>query len=159
MKSLHASAVAWPDGGVLLCGPSGSGKSSLAAHLIDAHQAELVADDRVVLTPHQGCLLAQAADPLQGLLELRGLGVCTYPFSDSAKLALAVVLTARADVPRMASAACFTAFDIAVPQLTLHAFDLATPIIIKSALRDIAQNGFQADGLYHAPPPKNGKSA
>ena len=44
---LHASCVELSGTGVVLVGPSGSGKSDLALRLIDGG-AQLVADDRVV---------------------------------------------------------------------------------------------------------------
>ena len=49
-EHLHASAVKLHAGGVLLLGASGSGKSSLALHLIDHYGGQLIADDRVCLT-------------------------------------------------------------------------------------------------------------
>ena len=45
---LHASCVSINGNGVLICGSSGSGKSSLAINLI-ALGAELVADDRTIV--------------------------------------------------------------------------------------------------------------
>ncbi len=46
---LHASAVAGPDGAIVLCGVSGSGKSTLAWALATRPGFEQVADDAVVL--------------------------------------------------------------------------------------------------------------
>ena len=78
--TLHASCVAVGDAGLLIRGPSGSGKSTLALRLIlDAPRAlppaELVADDRVVLTVEDGMLIARPPPLLAGLIELRGIGV------------------------------------------------------------------------------------
>ena len=47
-EQIHATCIALDGRGVLLRGPSGSGKSDMALRLIDAG-AELVADDRVDL--------------------------------------------------------------------------------------------------------------
>ena len=50
---LHATCIAWQGRGVLIRGPSGSGKSALALGLM-AHGAVLVADDRVKLSLQNG---------------------------------------------------------------------------------------------------------
>jgi serine kinase of HPr protein (carbohydrate metabolism regulator) len=83
--SIHASCIAIGDLGVLIRGPSGSGKSSLALRLIlDAPRslppAELVADDRVLLSPEEGVLVARPAQRLAGLIEMRGLGIRRLPY-------------------------------------------------------------------------------
>ena len=56
---VHASCVALDGNGVLLRGPSGSGKSDLALRLIDGG-AVLVADDQVALTVEGEKILASA---------------------------------------------------------------------------------------------------
>jgi RNase adaptor protein for sRNA GlmZ degradation len=72
--TIHATAVALGDRGLLLLGPSGAGKSDLALRLVAAGW-RLVADDRVVLAVQAGQLLASAPAPLVGLLEVRGVGI------------------------------------------------------------------------------------
>jgi hypothetical protein len=62
------------DCGVLLLGPSGSGKSDLALRLIAAG-AELVADDRTDLFARRGALWASAPARLAGLIEIRNVGI------------------------------------------------------------------------------------
>lgn len=71
---LHASCVALGGNGILILGGSGSGKSALALSLM-ALGAELVADDRVLLSLEQGGLMARAPAPIGGLIEARGLGI------------------------------------------------------------------------------------
>lgn len=72
-ECVHASCVAIGGRGVLLVGPSGSGKSDLALRLIDGG-AELVADDRVALRLADGRPVADAPPALAGLLEIREIG-------------------------------------------------------------------------------------
>ncbi|HUA78279.1 MAG TPA: phosphotransferase [Acetobacteraceae bacterium] len=87
---IHASCAARGGAGVLLLGPSGTGKSDLLFRLLD-HGFTLVADDRVEV--ENG--LAWAPTELAGLLEVRGIGIVRVPCTAQARLALAVDLAAR----------------------------------------------------------------
>ncbi|MEL7150994.1 MAG: HPr kinase/phosphatase C-terminal domain-containing protein [Pseudomonadota bacterium] len=78
MQTLHASAVAFDGQGVLLTGPSGSGKSSLALELI-AFGGVLVADDQVVLEPRSDGVWLVAPEPLEHRVEARGVGILQTP--------------------------------------------------------------------------------
>ncbi|WP_428151108.1 HPr kinase/phosphorylase [Brevundimonas sp.] len=75
---VHATVVArfGPGGwrGVLLRGPSGSGKSDLALRLIDAGW-RLVADDYAHVWASGDGLHACAPDRIAGRIEARGLGI------------------------------------------------------------------------------------
>jgi HPr kinase/phosphorylase len=93
---VHASAVAWHGRGVLLRGPAGAGKSSLALALLRAG-AVLVADDLVAVAAEGGRLVARApAGAPAGLIEARGLGIFRLAAARRAALALAVDLAAVA---------------------------------------------------------------
>lgn len=89
--SLHATVVALDDRGLLITGPSGSGKSSLALMLM-AQGARLVADDRVLLSVAGGRLWARAPEALSGLIEARGVGLLRAEALPTAALAAAVRL-------------------------------------------------------------------
>ncbi len=75
---LHAGLMAiHHDGfwrGVLIAGPSGSGKSDLALRMLAAGY-RLVADDRTLIWASGGLLFGRAPDPLVGRLEVRGQGI------------------------------------------------------------------------------------
>lgn len=62
------------DVGLLLTGPSGSGKSEAALGLMDRGHA-LVADDAVTVTATPDGLRGHAPAELRGRLEVRGLGI------------------------------------------------------------------------------------
>ncbi len=99
--TVHASCVAFgPVGGVLIEGPSGSGKSSLALQLIAAG-AELVADDRTVLIASEGALFARAPRPLAGLIEARGLGLLRLVVRRLARVRLVIDLSDPSAARRM----------------------------------------------------------
>jgi HPr kinase/phosphorylase len=92
---LHASCVAVDGRGLLILGPSGSGKSAISLRLI-ALGAVLVSDDRTLVTANAGRLTASCPNPaLHGLIEARGLGILRAPCVDSVALALAVDLGQR----------------------------------------------------------------
>jgi serine kinase of HPr protein (carbohydrate metabolism regulator) len=80
-STIHASCVLVGRNAVLIRGPSGSGKSSLALALIEAGRAGkippswLVADDRVYLAAAHGRLVARAPETIQGKIEVRGTGI------------------------------------------------------------------------------------
>lgn len=89
-SNIHATAVALgPGRGVLILGPSGSGKSSLALRLM-ALGAQLVADDRVELMAEGGGLNARAPAVLRGRIEARGVGILRAESLEAAQLVLAV---------------------------------------------------------------------
>jgi HPr kinase/phosphorylase len=75
---MHASCVAVSGRGLLIIGPSGSGKSALALHLL-ALGAELVADDQTELTLQDNSVIARCPPALLGLIEARGVGILTAP--------------------------------------------------------------------------------
>lgn len=89
--NLHATCVAVDGQGVLILGPSGSGKSSLALRLM-AFGAGLVADDRTDITLIDGQLIASAPPTLHGLIEARGLGILRADPVGPVPLAFAVDL-------------------------------------------------------------------
>lgn len=91
---MHASCVARDGAGVLLQGPSGSGKSDLVLRLLDCGFT-LVADDRVDIVDG----FASPPDALAGLLEVRGLGILILEYKTKVRLALAVELSAKAYAP------------------------------------------------------------
>lgn len=81
--SVHGVAVAaaldadGPLAGLLILGPSGSGKSSLALCLIEGcpwRRSALVADDIVMLAASADALMASPPARLAGLIEVRGFG-------------------------------------------------------------------------------------
>jgi HPr kinase/phosphorylase len=85
--------------GVLLIGPSGSGKSDLALRLL-GRGFSLVADDRVDIDDG----VAAAPPALAGLLEVRGLGIVRLPYVATARLALVAELGAPAErLPALAT--------------------------------------------------------
>ena len=104
--TIHATAVLVGARAVLIQGPPGAGKSRLALALLSAAQtgqltfARLVADDRVLIEPVHGRLLARPAPVLAGLLEVRGLGIRRVPYEPVAVVGTVVEL-ARSEERRV----------------------------------------------------------
>lgn len=94
-QSIHASAVLVGHRGVLIRGPSGAGKSRLVLALLrEAPFARLIGDDRLRLEAVHGRLLMRPVPALQGLIEVRGLGIRELPFEPVAVAHLVVDLAA-----------------------------------------------------------------
>jgi len=88
---LQASAVAIGGRALLIEGPPGSGKSSLALALID-RGAGLIGDDAVALDRDGDMLIAAPPPNIAGLLEVRGVGLARLPVAAPAPVALIVTL-------------------------------------------------------------------
>ena len=118
--TLHASCICWQGRGVLLAGPSGSGKSDLALRLIDAG-AVLVADDLVALS-RRGSRLEARPVALAGLLEIRGQGIYRLPSLPESTLDLYVALGDADDTQRLPpERMSHTLLDVALPMIALDA--------------------------------------
>ena len=100
MQTVHATTVAIDGDGILIRGPSGSGKSDLALRLID-QGAELVADDRTELSLSSGRVIARSPDSIVGRLEVRGVGIVRLPCRDAVPVALVIDLVERGGCERM----------------------------------------------------------
>jgi len=136
---VHGSCIAIGGHGVLLTGPSGSGKSDCALRLLD-DGAMLVSDDQTCLTPDisRNSLNATAPESIKGLLEIRGLGIVRWDSVDNAPLRL-VIAGCDADkverMPDLTSRDMQATFgDILVPQLQFDLRHAATPAKIRAAL-------------------------
>lgn len=142
----HATCVQLGARGVLLRGASGAGKSDLAWRLMQSHwAAQLVADDQTEIFNDDGTLMARAPLALQGLLELRGLGLLRVPFASHTALHLVVDLVSRDDVPRLPEPSFTALCGLDLPRIALHAFDLTAPDKVGLAVDFIVQRGFPGD--------------
>jgi HPr kinase/phosphorylase len=88
-ETLHATSVSVEGHAVLILGASGTGKSALALQLI-ALGAELVADDRTIITRSSKTLRASVPEAIAGQIEARGVGILGVPHAASAQVVLAV---------------------------------------------------------------------
>jgi hypothetical protein len=137
MTMVHATCVAIDGVGVLLQGPSGSGKSDLALRLID-RGALLIADDRVEITVGGGRVLAKPPWATAGQIEARGIGILRVPSAASAAVGLVVDLVPGGPVERMPDPDISFAFGMAVPRLQLDPFEASAPAKLRLAVANLA---------------------
>jgi serine kinase of HPr protein (carbohydrate metabolism regulator) len=109
--NIHGTAIVLGGAGLLLRGPSGSGKSLLALALLDRWAARgldaaLVADDRVDLVAGPEGLTMAAPAPIAGLIELRGRGIISRPHRSPVPLHLLIDLVP--ELVRMPESHAFT---------------------------------------------------
>lgn len=131
---LHqATCVAIDGRGLLIEGAAGSGKSSLALALID-RGAVLVGDDGVSLAPRGQRLFASPAPNIEGLLEVRGLGLLPFPTVSDVPVALLLRLDPAGErfIERAATA---LRQGIELPLVSLWPDTPALPIKAELALR------------------------
>lgn len=91
-----ASVVAIGGHALMIEGPPGSGKSSLALALID-RGAQLIGDDGVTLESIGEQVIASPPPNIAGLIELRGVGLVELPLADPAPLALILKLGSQGE--------------------------------------------------------------
>lgn len=140
---IHATCITLDGRGVLIRGPSGSGKSDLALRCLALGPsgliksgAVLVADDQVLISAERGQVMARAPSRLRGLIEVRGQGIISVDCADAAEVTLVVDLIAPADalerlpdpIPRVQIAGQ------AFPLLRLHGCEASAPVKVLVAL-------------------------
>jgi len=140
---VHATCVAISGNGVLLRGPSGAGKSDLALRLIDTG-AQLVSDDYVRLELQDSLPMARPPAAIEGMLEVRGLGLVRVPFVPLARVVLVVDLVDPADIPRLPEPESidFEAFaGIRIRRIHVAPFEASAAAKIRLALQSEERDG------------------
>jgi HPr kinase/phosphorylase len=136
--TIHASAVLAGAHAILIRGPAGAGKSRLVLALLQSASnngrlpfVRLVADDRTYLEASHGRVIARPPASLAGLLEIRGLGMQSFPYEPVATLALVVDLgDANATrLPEIAAAKAVVA-GIELPRLAVAPGCDPLPIVL-----------------------------
>jgi len=119
--TLHATSVALNGRGMLIVGPSGSGKSSLALRLMSLG-ARLVADDRTAVSRQGDTLVAECPPAGRGLIEARGVGLLRADPCDAADLALVVDLS-QPEADRLPPVRHITILGVSLPLVHKSAHD------------------------------------
>jgi HPr kinase/phosphorylase len=137
MIRVHATSIAVRGAGILLRGPSGSGKSDLALRLID-EGAVLVADDQTELRLIDDCVRLAAPASIAGKIEVRGLGILALACATSAPLCVVVDLVAVEAVERYPETRTCSYFGREFPLFALAPFEVSVTAKLRLALRLLA---------------------
>jgi serine kinase of HPr protein (carbohydrate metabolism regulator) len=105
-RNIHGTALLIGEHGVLVTGPSGAGKTTLALALIDHCRTRgvfslLVGDDQLFFAAHGGRLVCRAPASIAGLCEVHGIGPRPLAFEPTAVIDLVVRLVEPADMARL----------------------------------------------------------
>lgn len=144
--NIHATGLVLDKIGLILRGPSGAGKSLLALDLLDVWDgrglaARLVSDDRIDVVAKKGGLAMLAPKSIEGLVELRGRGIVSRPFTRKAPLHLVVDLVPTLE--RMVEEEELTTelLGVTLPRCPVPQIGVVDPrhqlLLIKEALRAI----------------------
>ncbi|WP_099867066.1 HPr kinase/phosphorylase [Pararhizobium haloflavum] len=95
LPNRHGTALVVGRTGLLITGPSGSGKSELALRLLTSallsgRFAGLVADDQVLIDVRHGRVIARTPPAIAGQIEVRGSGIVRVPHLTACVLHLAL---------------------------------------------------------------------
>ena len=145
LQIANVSCVAIGGRAIMIEGPPGSGKTSLALSLID-RGAQLVGDDAIELTGSDGPPLAGPVPQIAGKIEVRNVGIVELP---TTRAPLALILSLGDDAERYPLAiAERTVMGAAIPSLKFRPGDAI------QALR--AEYALEKHGLPLRPSPSSG---
>lgn len=130
-QTVHASCVARGGSAVLLAGASGRGKSDLALRLMD-RGAMLVSDDYTDVRNDGGRLIARAPDRIAGQMEVRGIGLVSFPHVSDIPVSLFVDLDGEPE--RMPEASKREIAGVSLPALALDPREPSAAIKVELAL-------------------------
>lgn len=131
-ETRHASCVAINGAGILISGPSNSGKSDLALRLID-RGANLICDDYVDLYLHDSQIVMEAPARIAGKMEVRSLGIFDCEHVSNIPLMLQVQLKSQVERYPMDSQT-ETIMTIKIPTIAINTIEASAPIKVEMAL-------------------------
>ncbi|MFT0891439.1 HPr kinase/phosphorylase [Pseudochelatococcus sp. G4_1912] len=141
-ETIHATAIVVGEMGVLIRGRSGSGKSTLARQIVQNIQKEgrfarLISDDRVCLTRVNGRLVASRISAIEGMLEIRGMGIMSVLSIEAAVVGLVVDCGEKPERLPCSCDIMTTLLDIPLQRIAINGFiDAAERVIWFMAQRE-----------------------
>lgn len=148
--NVHATAIAVAGIGILLRGPSRSGKSALALSTLRRADllglpAALVADDQVFLQAADGHVEALAPPAIRGLIEVSGVGILAEPSLGRVRLKLVVDLAEPDVIERLPEEATAVIAGVTLQRITLpvrqaaYGADILHTLVLRGGDTDINQ--------------------
>ena len=120
--NIHGTALLVGARGVLITGPSGAGKTTLALALLGHCCASgvfsrLVGDDQLFAAVHGGRLVCRAPATIAGLCEVHGIGPRPLAFEPAAVIDLVVRLVEPTEMARLQDEATETVDGCRLPRI------------------------------------------
>jgi len=140
MILIHGTGVFIDGKGILIKGPSGTGKSDLALRLM-ALGAELIGDDYVEVSRiTQNRAIMQAPETIAGKIEVRNVGILNVPFRHMARIDMVVELILDiTSLERLPQQKTILLDGAKIPCLDFYAFEASAPEKLRAALKIIFQ--------------------
>ena len=138
--AIHATAISIDGAGILITGPSGSGKSDLALRLID-RGAVLISDDYVIVNSGEPYPRLHQPPHIAGKIEVRAVGIFDLEATDNIPVRLCVQLGAEGE--RLPDTIPLT--EIAgqkLPTIYLDGFNASAPIKVELALHRVLSSNY-----------------
>jgi serine kinase of HPr protein (carbohydrate metabolism regulator) len=122
-RNIHATALLIGDRGILIIGPSGAGKTTLALALVDhfggkGQFSRLVADDQLLVDGCGGRLVCRAPASIAGLAEVAGIGPRSIAFERAAVIDLCLELVVG-ETERFQAESSVTVAGFPVPRIVV----------------------------------------
>ncbi|MDG4884824.1 HPr kinase/phosphorylase [Mesorhizobium sp. WSM4884] len=132
-ENIHGTAILIGECGVLITGPSGAGKTTLALTLIDHCRirglfSRLIGDDRLLAAPHHGRLVCRAPATIAGLAEVPGFIPSPLPFEPGGVIDLHIRLVPKGEMARFQEEISEPVAGCAVPRIDLAERNAATAV-------------------------------
>ena len=129
MSLAHGTCISVGGVGVMLRGPSGSGKSDLALRLLNRKDLDvlLVADDQVKLDKRGDGLWAMAPDEITRVMEVRGVGLVTVNKATEVQLRLILDLCSADCIPRLPREQSCTINEVTLPRYLCAPLEASAP--------------------------------
>jgi len=137
METICGTAVRVNGKGVLLRGPSGSGKSDLALRLID-RGGLLIADDYVAAEGGADHVLLAPPKAIAGFIEVRGAGLVRIDHVSDVPLVLVVGLVPDGQVERLPEPDEATILGHKLPLLRLEGLTPSAPVKVEMVLAAVS---------------------
>lgn len=139
MTNVHGTALLVGDRGILVIGPSGAGKTTLALALIDHFSARsrfsrLIGDDQLLVVARNERLVCHAPVTIAGLAEVPGIGPRPITAEQAAVVDLVLRLVAEGSAARLQDVATETIAGCAIPRVDLPERNAAAALPLVAAL-------------------------